>query len=105
PKYSSRSKDELQRDLERLNQDLDAARKQEHLLHLAITERSAGSRTLNEVDEERAAVGKQVRELEMELQAASYAMAILEEVTRERHSKIAPQLAAQASMYLKKITD
>jgi DNA repair exonuclease SbcCD ATPase subunit len=88
-----------------LREEVEAKQKQEHALHISITERNAGSRSLNEVEEERAATEAQVRELEMELQAASYASSMLEEVTRERHSRIAPRLAELASGYLNEITD
>ena len=88
-----------------LQEEVDAKQKQEHALHISITEVGAGSRSLNEVEEERAATEARVRELEMEMQAASYASSVLDEVTRERHSRIAPRLAELASGYLEEITD
>lgn len=101
---TARSVEELKRDVEEVNESIDAKRKQEHALHITITERAAGTRSINEIDEERAATELQVRELEMELQAASYAVSIIEEVTREQHTRVAPQLASQASAYLDQIT-
>ena len=98
------STEELQRELMRINEELDAKRKQEHALHIMMTERAAGLRTLNEVDEERAATEQRMAELELELQAAAYAVSIIDEVTREQHSRIAPRLADLASRYLSEIT-
>ena len=70
-----------------------------------MAERGAGLRSLNEVDEERDATMKRLSQLELELQAASYAATVMEDVTQKRHSKIAPQLAELASLYLSTITD
>ncbi len=102
PKASTQ---ELKGELDTVNEDLDSKRKQEHALHLMMTERAAGLRTLNEVDEERAATEQRMAELELELQAAAAAISVIEEVTREQHSRIAPQLANLASGYLKEITN
>lgn len=96
---------ELRAELEAVVRDIASKQKEEHALHIAITERSAGCRSLNEIDEERAYVEQRVRDLELELQAASYAATVLEEVTRDRHARVAPHLAALASEYLKEITD
>ncbi len=96
---------ELKDELAAVNEELDSKRKQEHALHLMMTERGAGLRTLNEVDEERAATEQRMAELELELQAASHAVSVIEEVTREQHSRIAPKLANLASEYLKEITN
>ena len=60
---------------------------------------------MNEVEEERAATGRRVQELELELQAAMHAQEVIEEVSRERHSRIAPKLASRASAHIKQITD
>lgn len=100
-----RSTEELRQDLQRMREDIEALRKSEHAVHLAITERLAGLRPLNEVEEEREAMSHRMQELELELQAATYAMSVLEEVTRERHSRVAPRLANRASEYLAEITD
>lgn len=104
PEFTVRPKDELKGASEAASEAIDALRKQEHALHISMTERGAGTRTLNEVEEERAGTERRVRELELELQAAGYAAAIIEEVTRERHSRIAPRLAELASAYLREIT-
>ena len=105
PREPARSTKELKDGLAAVNEELDSKRKQEHALHLMMTERGAGLRTLNEVDEERAATEQRMAELELELQASSYAISVIEEVTREQHSRIAPKLANLASEYLKEITD
>lgn len=94
----------LKRELTQTNEELEAKRKQEHALQLMIAERNAGQRTLNEVDEERSATEQRVAELELELKAAQYAAEAIDEVTRERHSRIAPKLAERASHFLKEIT-
>ena len=100
-----RSHDEIADDLSRVAGDLDAMRKREHALHIMLTERGAGLRTINEVDEDRETVGNRLAQLEEELEAAAYAASKIDEVTRERHVRIAPQLAQQASGYLREITD
>ena len=101
PKVSA---DALKTELAQTQSELEAKRKQEHALQLMIAERGAGHRSLNQVDEERAATEQRVAELELELKAANYAIAAIEEVTRNRHTQIAPRLAALASQYLERIT-
>lgn len=96
---------EIKGELATANEELESKRKQEHALQLMIAEKSAGHRSLNEIEEERSATEQRVAELEAELQAANYAAEVIEEVTRARHSRIAPQLASLASLYLKEITD
>jgi uncharacterized protein YhaN len=96
---------EIKAELATANEELESKRKQEHALQLMIAEKSAGFRSLNEIEEERSATEQRVAELEAELQAANYAAEVIEEVTRARHSRIAPQLASLASLYLKEITD
>ncbi len=94
----------LKPELARVLEELDAKHKEDHELRLMIAEKSGGHRSLNEVDEERAATEQRVAELELELKSAGYAMALIEEVTRERHTLIAPKLAELASGFLRKIT-
>jgi uncharacterized protein YhaN len=57
------------------------------------------------VEEERAATEQRVAELELELKAAAYAISVIEEVTQNRHTRIAPKLAELASRYLELITN
>lgn len=70
-----------------------------------MTERSAGLRTLNEVEEERDATIKRQAQLELELQAANHGVTVMQQVTQQRHTKVAPKLAQLASEYLRTITD
>jgi uncharacterized protein YhaN len=69
-----------------------------------LTERAAGVRSISEIEEERALVRARVEALEFELEAASYAMALIEEIARDKHARIAPRLAARAGGFLKEIT-
>lgn len=100
-----RAVEELRGALQEVLDSLETKRTIEHDLHLKLAECSAGMRSMNEVDEERESVEQRIRELELELQATSYAISVIEEVTRERHTRIAPKLADLASGYLKEITD
>lgn len=100
-----RSAEELRAELQRLGEEMESLRQEEHAVHLATTERLAGLRSLNEVEEERDAVMRRVQELEMELQATTYAISVLEETTRERHARLAERLAERASEYLAEIGD
>ncbi|MCH7959489.1 MAG: AAA family ATPase [Candidatus Hydrogenedentes bacterium] len=102
---SGEEREKLKRNIKSLAEEVDAKQKQSHALHIAITEHSAGARSINEVDEERDATERRVQELELEMQAAVKALVVLDEVTRERHSQIAPRLGELASRYLSTITD
>ncbi|MCH7908839.1 MAG: hypothetical protein IIB38_04395 [Candidatus Hydrogenedentes bacterium] len=102
---SGKEREKLKRKIKSLAEEVDAKQKQSHALHIAITEHSAGARSINEVDEERDATERRVQELELEMQAAVKALVVLDEVTRERHSQIAPRLGELASRYLSTITD
>ena len=102
---SGEEHDKLKRRIKSLAEEVDAKQKRAHALHIAITEHSAGVRSINEVDEERDATERRVQELELEMQAAVKALVVLDEVTRERHSQIAPRLGKLASRYLSTITD
>ncbi|MFP6615025.1 MAG: AAA family ATPase [Candidatus Hydrogenedentota bacterium] len=101
----SRTPDFIRKELSGNQELLEAKRKREQSLQILMAERGAGLRSLNEVDEERDATMKRLSQLELELQAASYAATVMEDVTQKRHSKIAPQLAELASLYLSTITD
>ena len=90
--------------LDRVQQQLEARGKEAHALELAIAERSAGLRTINEIEEERAVVAQRAEVLQRELDAAAHAAAIIEEVARARHTQIVPALAKTASRYLSQIT-
>ncbi len=105
PAIGVRDEATVKQGLDCVRNEIEDCRQREHALHIALAERAAGTRTLNEVEEERAATENRVWMLESEIQAATYAASVIEEVTRERHSRIAPQLAALASAYLAEITD
>lgn len=96
--------DAVKTEIEKISIEIDAGLKEAHALHIKLTERSAGARPINEVEEERAETEHRVKELELELQAASYAMSVIEEAARDKHSRIAPQLAKVAGQYLSEIT-
>lgn len=89
---------------EQATAEIEARGKEIHSLELAIAERCAGLRSVNEIEEERAAVAQRVEDLQLELDATAHAAAIIEEVARDRHSRIAPVLAKAASRYLSHIT-
>ena len=101
---SKKTTAELRDAAEVVDNELESKRKREHALHIMLTQRSAGFRSMNEVEEEREAVQNRLEKLETELDAAQYAAEVLETVTKERHSRIAPQLAQLASGYLNTIT-
>jgi len=94
----------LRQELETVSDDLDARMKEEHRLALALAERTAGARALNEIEEERAFTEERVCLLELEMEAAGYAMTLIEEIARDKHARIAPRLAATADGLLKEIT-
>jgi len=94
----------IKRKLATLGEKIDALQEQEHALHITLAERAASARSLNEIEEERAAVERRIEELDFERRAVGYAMAQIEEVARDKHSRIAPRLAAAASAFLSEIT-
>lgn len=94
----------IKEELAGLNEQIDALHEEAHALHIEIAERAAGARSLNEIEEERAAVEKRITDLDFDLRAASYAMAQIEEVARDKHSRIAPRLASAASAFMSEIT-
>jgi len=104
PLAPSRPIEALRRELETVSDDLDARMKEEHGLALTLAERTAGARSLNEIEEERAVIEERVRLLELEMEAAGYAMTLIEEIARDKHARIAPRLAAAADGFLKEIT-
>jgi DNA repair exonuclease SbcCD ATPase subunit len=101
---SDRSPEAIKEELQELTDAIDSAAKDEYALKIEITERTAGARPLNEIEEERAEAARRVGQLELEMEAATYAAAIIEEVARNKHARIAPGLASLASHYLSEIT-
>jgi uncharacterized protein YhaN len=104
PPAPPRSRDQLRTDRTTLTEMIEAKRKEEHALHVALTERAAGLRAINEIEEERAAVARRVDLLDLELEAASHAMTLIEHIASDKHARIAPRLAGRASEYLAEIT-
>ena len=96
--------DAIREELKTLAEAIDARGKEEHALHLQLTERGAGVRALSEIEEDRADVESSLRALEFEREAAEYALAVIDEIARDKHSRIAPRLAAAASAFLREIT-
>ncbi len=96
--------EELKRELDQVNEEIDARMKEEHALHLVLTERAAGARSISEIEEERAVTQGRVSDLEFEMDAATYAMTLIEEIARDKHARIAPRLAARTGGFLKEIT-
>ncbi|MBX7256593.1 MAG: AAA family ATPase [Candidatus Hydrogenedentes bacterium] len=94
----------VKEELESLRTALAARSKQEHDLQLEIAKRTAGQRSLSEIDEDLAVVQARIERMELELEAGAYAAALIEEVARDRHSRIAPRMATLAGAYLREIT-
>lgn len=104
PITGGRSVEELRRDIDEMNQAVEEAQKEAHALHIAFTERSAGLRSLNEIEEERAEIVHRIQDLEFESRAVAFAAEVIEREARERHARIAPRLAQVAGEYLREIT-
>lgn len=100
----SKTREELRDALIMLSNAIDARIREEHALHLAATERAAGMRSVNEIEEEKEAVARQLDLLDMELEASSHAMSLIEAIASDKHARIAPRLASLASEYLAEIT-
>jgi uncharacterized protein YhaN len=101
---ATRSASEIKAALAAITDALEAHRQEEHGLEITLTQRSAGTRPISEIDEERAEVAARVAALDLELEAAAYAAAVIEEAARGRHARIAPRLASLASQHLDEIT-
>lgn len=104
PERPRRSREQILAELERLNTSIDERMREDHDLHVSLTERAAVARSRNEIEEERARVAHQVEELEREMAAATRAIALIDEIARDKHARIAPRLADKASRYLGAIT-
>lgn len=102
--HPQRSSQELLDEIARLDEMVDSHINEEHAIDIRIAECAAGVRSLNEIEEEQEALTHQIQELELEMEAAEHAAALIEEVADERHGRIAPQLAAAASRYFAEIT-
>ena len=100
----ARSADEVKADLARILVQSEQLSAQEHDLDIAIAQRAAGLREQNEIEEDLERARERRNALEMELEAAAYAAALIEEIARERRRRLAPGLAAAASSHLNEIT-
>ncbi|MBI1319222.1 MAG: AAA family ATPase [Candidatus Hydrogenedens sp.] len=100
----SQSKEALEEAAKRIEFDIRRIRDDMHRVQLDITERLSRGRPLNEIEEEHAWALRRAAELQLELDAASYAMAIIEEVSRDKHARLAPKLESRASALLAQIT-
>jgi uncharacterized protein YhaN len=96
---------EIDEELVRIQDDERILAQEERRLQLEIADRLSGHRSLNEVEEELAIVTHESARMELDREAASHAMAIIEEIARDKHARIAPRLSAAASEYLAEITD
>ncbi len=94
----------LEAETQRITAQIEACSQREHALHIDITARAAAIRPPAELEEDLAAVRRRVAALELERDAAGRAMALIEQVTHERHSEAAPRLAGLAREYLEEIT-
>ena len=94
----------LREQIARLNEHIERKIQEEHALHVELTEQSVRNRSLSELEEEIALTETGILAMEAEVEAASYAMALMETVADDKHAEIAPKLARIASEYLAAIT-
>ena len=104
PETPEKTVETIKQELDSLFETLDIRRKEEHELHLALTERAASVRSLSEIEEDRTLTEQRVRELEFEAEATTQAIVMIEDIARDRHARIAPRLAAMAGDFLKEMT-
>lgn len=104
PPPSPKTREAIKQEIAAISGTIDDRMKEEHALHIKMTMRSAGSRSMNEIEEEKAALERRVAGLQLELDAAARAAALIEEIARDKHARIAPKLAERASGYLDTIT-
>ena len=104
PPRPAATREALQEDIARLGEAIERKMREEHGLHEQLTQESVRLRPIPEIEEELALIQAAIRDLEDEVEAASYAMALIEDVARDKHAEIAPRLARQASDYLAAIT-
>ena len=105
PPAPPKTREQLKSEIDAISISIDDLMGEEHELHISMTQRSGGVRALNEIEEDRAALERQVQQLELEFEAATYAMAIIEDVAQDTRAVIAPGLARRASEYVAEITD
>ena len=98
------SRESLEEMIARLNEAIDRKIQEEHALHVQLTQQSVRTRSMAEIEEEIALAEAAVQDLEAEVEATSYAMAVMESVAQDKHAEIAPRLAEEASRHLAAIT-
>lgn len=94
----------LREQIARLNEGIERKSREERELHMELTEQSIRARSLCALDEEIAVLRASIHAMEAEVEATSYAMALMESVAQDKHAEIAPALAQVASGYLSTIT-
>ena len=99
------SREDLKAALEAITARIDTQLDEEHQVHIEMTQRAGGMRPLNELEEELAQTQHQLDALSEDFEATTYAMALIEDIARDKHARIAPRLAASASAHLAQITD
>lgn len=104
PQPAEHSREELQGMLERLVVEARSLRDQTHQVQIQIAERQSSGRPLHEIEEEHAYASRMIGVMEAELDACAYAMALIEEIARDKHARVAPLLASRASEYITRIT-
>ncbi|MCC6489351.1 MAG: AAA family ATPase [Candidatus Hydrogenedentes bacterium] len=100
----ARSGEEIKADLARTVAQCEELSAMERDVEIAIAQRIAGLRSPGEIEEDLEQARERQHVLELELEAAAYAAALIEEIARDRHRRIAPALAAQAGAHLDEIT-
>jgi uncharacterized protein YhaN len=100
----ARSDEEVKAEHRETVDRIEALTKEEHGLHIAVTERLAGGRSINDIEEEQAACEARNNSLVFEMEAATYAATAIESVAQNKHARVAPKLAALASSYLSDVT-
>ncbi len=104
PDPPAEDRETLVRQRDELTEAMEALKEQDHALHVTLTERGAGMRPIAEIEENRAEAECLVAELELELESTGYAMALIEDIARDKHARIAPELARRAGEHLAAIT-
>ncbi|MFP4501719.1 MAG: AAA family ATPase [Candidatus Hydrogenedentota bacterium] len=98
------SREDLDSSRARLDAEAEDIAARERRLQRRISEIVTAVRPLHEVEEEQALCAAEVQYYTRERDAAAYAMALIEEIARDKHARIAPRLAAIASDHLREIT-
>ncbi|MCP4641516.1 MAG: AAA family ATPase [bacterium] len=95
---------EIRIELEAVARAIEAAVEQERALKAACDAQQDGLRPLAEIDEALAEARALAGRLQRDVEAASYAASVIEEVAREERTSVAPELARLAGEYLAVMT-